>query len=154
VRTETDTLSELGDLLILLRRKSRMSQRELGRASGVSYTQISDLEHGEGGQPSPLTLRALARGLATDALDPDDIDQRKADAYYAQLMQAAGYLRGLGASTQDGVDEAAVVRVLASRSGDVGIAEQLVKLARRYPELSPETQVVVRHLIGTWVRTE
>ena len=149
---EVDDLRELADLLTLLRRRARMSQRELSRASGISYTQIGDMERGQGGQPAPQTLRSLARGLATDALDLTDVDQTKADADYAQLMQAAGYLRGLGASTRDGADEAAVMRFLTSRSGDPQIAEQLVKLARRYPELSPETQIVVRHLLGTWVQ--
>ena len=152
VEDEVDDLRDLADLLILLRRRARMSQRALSRASGISYTQIGDMERGQGGQPAPQTLRSLARGLATDALDLTDVDQTKADADYAQLMQAAGYLRGLGASTRDGADEAAVMRFLTSRSGDPQIAEQLVKLARRYPELSPETQIVVRHLLGTWVQ--
>jgi transcriptional regulator with XRE-family HTH domain len=144
--------SELGDLLKLLRAKSRMSQRELGRTSGISYTQIGDLESGRGGQPSPITLRAISRGLTTDALDPHDVDQAKSDAYYTQLMQAAGYLRGLGAPTPRDAEEEDVLKFLEDRSGDAAIGERLVQLARGYPDLSIETQMVVRHLLAQWVR--
>jgi hypothetical protein len=30
----------------------------------------------------------------------------------------------------------------------------LLQVARRYPDLSPDEQTVVRHLVGTWVKDE
>jgi transcriptional regulator with XRE-family HTH domain len=144
--------NDLGSLLALLRKRARMSQRELSRASGVSYTQISDLERATGGKPSPTTLRSIARGLATDAVDVSDVDQAKADAFYTQLMQAAGYLRGLGAPESNKTDEEDVIAYLTYHSGDAGVAEQLVRLARRYPELTSEEQMVAGHLIAQWAR--
>jgi hypothetical protein len=32
------------------------------------------------------------------------------------------------------------------------VAARLLPFARRYPDLSPEEQTVVRHLVGTWVK--
>src|SRR5829696_3895101 len=90
-----ETREALGNLLSILRRRARMSQRELSRASEISYTQIGDLENARGGNPSPLTLRALSKGLATDDFLPEGHDSVRADAFYRQLMDAAGYLRGL-----------------------------------------------------------
>src|SRR4030095_7828628 len=89
------TFDALGEVLAILRKRARLSQRELSRLSEISYTQIGDLERGRGGKPSPLTLRALARGLATDAFLDAGYDPVRADAFYRQLMDAAGYLRGL-----------------------------------------------------------
>ena len=55
----SSTTEALGSVLAALRRRARMSQRALSRASGISYTQIGDLENARGYNPSPLTLRAL-----------------------------------------------------------------------------------------------
>jgi hypothetical protein len=49
-------------------------------------------------------------------------------------------------------EEKGVLKFLQDRSGDVGIAEQLIQLAGRYPDLSTETQMVVRYLLTQWVR--
>src|SRR5690348_13012741 len=121
------TPADLASLLRMLRTRARTSQRELARASGISYTQVSDLEGGKGGHPSPLTLRAIARGLATDALDANDMDSARADAYYRQLMAAAGYLRPFGASTPEETSEDDVLKFLETRSGDPGVADLLVR---------------------------
>src|SRR5438046_2953583 len=107
-----------------------MSQRELARTSDISYTQVGDLEGGTGGHPSPLTLRAIARGLATDALDPNDIDFTKADAYYRQFMQAAGYLRGLAEGPDHHkTSEEDVLDYLRARSGDWALPNLLIEVA-------------------------
>jgi transcriptional regulator with XRE-family HTH domain len=151
-----DVPRDLGATLAAIRQRARMSQRELSRVSDVSYTQIGDLERGTGGNPSPLTLRALAKGLATDAFLTEGYEPIRADAFYRQLMDAAGYLRGLPVESppQDGpqeVTEDAVVQFLSSRAGDATLAANLAQLAHRYPDLSPDEQTVVRHLVGTWV---
>ena len=71
-------------------------------------------------------------------------------------MDAAGYLAGLpiGMSHQGGpVDadaESTALQFLSSKAGDTDLAARLVGLARRYPDMSPEEQTVVRHLVGTW----
>ena len=81
----------------------------------------------------------------------------RADAFYRQLMDAAGYLRGVPVGTSetetlDGdIREDAVVRFLATQTGDDDLARRLLQLIRRYPELSPDEQTVVRYLVGTWV---
>ena len=143
----------LGHMLAALRRRARMSQRELAQHSGVSYTQIGDLERGRGGFPSPITLRALARGLATDQFREHGYDPTIADACYRQVMEAAGYLRGLPVDAPPRrTDEDAVVDWLTARTDDSAIAGLLVALAAHYPDLDPEDQLVVRRLLTTWTR--
>jgi hypothetical protein len=41
-----------------------------------------------------------------------------------------------------------------SVGADDDLAARLLQLARRYPELSPDDQTVVRHLVGTWVKDD
>lgn len=144
-------LVELGALLKNLRLRTGLSGRKLGEYAGVSGTQIGDLETAEGGYPSSTTLRKLAHGLSiTDRVDLQ-FDEKKADALFVQLMQSAGYLRGVHDIVPD-ADEDDVVKFLVSRSGDQKIADRLIKLAGLYPSLSDETQTVVRSLLGVWTK--
>lgn len=58
-------------------------------------------------------LRALAKGLATDDFLAEGYDPVRADAFYRQLMEAAGYLSGLPigrAPPESSTDEDAVDR--------------------------------------------
>jgi transcriptional regulator with XRE-family HTH domain len=147
------TPDALGAVMVALRRRARLSQRELSRLAEISYTQIGDLERGQGGNPSPLTLRALARGLATDQFRDEGYDPTRADAFYRQLMAAAGYLSGVPVDAPPKrIDEEDVVDWLTARTGDTALSEQLVALAARYPDLDPEDQLVVRRLLTTWIR--
>ena len=103
-----------------------------------------------------MTLRTLAKGLATDTFLPEGHEPIRADAVDHQLMGAAGYLRGLPVESlpRDRAHETtedAVVQFLFTQAGDVMVAANLARLARRYPDLSPDEQTVVRHLVGTWV---
>jgi transcriptional regulator with XRE-family HTH domain len=144
------SLENLGATLNILRRRARMTQRELSAESKISYTQIGDLEKGRGGHPSPLTLRALARGLSTDSID-ETVDQVRADAAYRQLMAAAGYLTGIyGPEAADPTSERGVIAFLAARFGDEDLAERLVRLATRYPGFPADLQGVVRYLVAEW----
>jgi transcriptional regulator with XRE-family HTH domain len=132
-----------------------MSQRELARRSGVSSTNISLIESAGGFNASPFTLRAIAEGLSTYEYDDDvrKVDEARADVYYGQLMEAAGYLTGLPFERpKDEIDEGDVLRFLTERAGDVTISERLLRLADRYPELSEDDQLVVRRLVDTWIR--
>ena len=145
----------LGALLSTLRNRARLSQRELARVSGISYTQIGDLERTVGGWPSPLTLRALARGLASDAfIQPTGYDVVRSDAFYRQLMDATGYLTGLPVGAPPATTEDDVRQYLAGRSGDTTMSDRLLALARRYPDLEPDDQLVARRLIDGWLRDE
>jgi transcriptional regulator with XRE-family HTH domain len=145
----------LGQTLSLLRRRARLSQRQLADASKISNTQIGDIEKGAGGNPSPITLRALSRGLASDEFEPGGVNQIRADAFYRQLMDAAGYLGGLPVdSPAPDMTEDAAVQFLSSRAGDSDIADRLLRLAKRYPEMAPEDQMVMRHLVDTWIKEE
>jgi transcriptional regulator with XRE-family HTH domain len=81
-------------LLRKLRRRRRLSQRELATQAALSPTAIGNLERGKDDrtgkaiQPRPETLRHVARGLATDPED-GQFDEAAADEMYAQLMAAA-----------------------------------------------------------------
>ena len=147
------TPAALGEMMGTLRRRARMSQRELARLCDVSYTQIGDLERGQGGFPSPLTLRSIAKGLATDAFLEQGYDPIRADACYRQLMDAAGYLGGLPVDAPPKrTDEDDVVGYLTRKTSDLAVAELLVRVAEKWPELSAEDQVVAKHLLTGWVR--
>jgi transcriptional regulator with XRE-family HTH domain len=145
----------LGQVMALLRSRSRLSQRELSRLSEVSYTQISDLERGQGGSPSPLTLRAIARGLASDDFEPTGVNPVRADAFYRQLMEAAGYLGGVPVDqAPKKTDADDVILYLTARTGDTAVSERLLRLAEYYPDLAVEDQMVVRRLLDVWTKAE
>jgi transcriptional regulator with XRE-family HTH domain len=132
-----------------------MSLRELSKYADISYTQISAIENGSGGNPSPITLRAISRGLAVDEFNDGKVDQIRADAFYRQLMDAAGYLGGLPIDAPaPETDDDDVVRYLAARVNDSDLAERLMRLVNRYPEMERDDQVVVRRLVESWVRDE
>ena len=161
----TKSQEALAAVLTTLRRRARLSQRDLARRAGVSATAIGDLERAVGYNASPLMLRAISRGLASFERDADgaevtEVDQLRADAFYRQLMDAAGYLGGLPigisqpeAQTEEDAEHAAL-KFLSSKAGDADLAARLVGLARRYAELSPEDQIAVRHLVGMWVKDD
>jgi hypothetical protein len=43
---------------------------------------------------------------------------------------------------------------LSIRRRRPAVATSLAQLARRYPDLSPEEQTAVRHLVGMWVKDD
>lgn len=79
-----------GAELIRLRGDVHLSQRALARLAGVSNTAISGLESGVAPAPHPSMLSRLARGLATSGSHA--VDERRAEAAYLALMEAAGYV--------------------------------------------------------------
>lgn len=93
--------AHLAATLKALRKRQRISQPELARLSGVSRTTIANVEGerdpmtGQPPNPQPITLRALARGLATDGDDREHPDL--AETFYLSLMDAAGHLPARGA---------------------------------------------------------
>jgi transcriptional regulator with XRE-family HTH domain len=141
----------LGEVLLGLRRRARLSQRELGRAADISYTQISDLERGQGGNPSPLTLRALAKGLATDDFLDQGYDPSRADAFYRSLMEAAGYLGGVPLGQARRAPTAEDAReYLAKVTDDAALADELLALAERWADLDPADQGLAKRFLGMW----
>lgn len=87
--------SDLASLLKRLRQRQRVGQKELGDLAGLSRTLITNLERGadlDGRPPNPRpdTLRRLARGLSTDGEGTPHPEAE--EAFYAELMAAAGYL--------------------------------------------------------------
>ncbi len=82
---------ELGKRLRRLREARGLSRQLLHERADVSTTYISQIELGEDPrtkappQPSPETLRKLARGL-------EPADEEGAERCYEELMAAAGYL--------------------------------------------------------------
>ena len=149
---EKANLDAIASMLGALRRRTRMSQRELGRRSDLSYAVINDLERAAGYSPSPSTLRALARGLATYEVDDDGrgtVDQNRARAYFRQLMSAAGYLDGFAA---DEPTEESVRTYLTSRSGDAAFTERLLLLAEQYPEMPATDRMLLDRIVDTVLR--
>ncbi len=96
VDMQVQQAARLSGALRSLRKRQRISQSALASLSGVSRTTITNIEAGldpmTNQAPSPRadTLRALARGLATDGHGGrhDDLET----TFYADLMDAAGYL--------------------------------------------------------------
>jgi transcriptional regulator with XRE-family HTH domain len=94
-RPSQDDADRLAETLARLRAQQRLSQTDLKRLSGISRETISILERAHDPKkkgpprPHPDTLRALARGLATDGKGElhDDLCER----FYGELMRAAGY---------------------------------------------------------------
>ena len=86
----------LGARLAGLRRRHRISQQVLARESGLSRGIISIIERGldpstkQPPNPRTDTLRRLASALAVDG--DGRRDDTLAEAYYRELMDAAGYL--------------------------------------------------------------
>jgi transcriptional regulator with XRE-family HTH domain len=60
---------ELGDAIRKAREDKGLSQRQLGKASGVDYSNISRIENGERSAPDVATLQRLARTLDVDVED-------------------------------------------------------------------------------------
>lgn len=145
----------LGQILEVLRKRARMSQRELSRNSGISYTQIGDLERGDALAPSPITLRALSRGLATDNFSEGGFDAVRADAFYRQLMDAAGYLGGLPVGAPPRApDEDDLVNYLSTKTKDSDVSARLLRLAQQYPDMAPEDQLVIKRLVDIMTASE
>jgi transcriptional regulator with XRE-family HTH domain len=140
----SDEPTRLGRTLERLRTRERLSRRELGSLSGVSGPQIGEIEMGrKGKQPSPNTLRSLARGLAMIPPENETVDEVKLRAYYQALMADAGYLSGLptredepssddyaNGTTAPSVDQ--VLAYLERETDDREFAEQLLRLVRAY----------------------
>lgn len=59
---EVETRTDLGRMLAQARRKRRLSQSELSRASGIQQAEISKIEHGRG-NPTLATLERLTQPL-------------------------------------------------------------------------------------------
>lgn len=68
---------KFGEYLKDLRRKSHLSQKELGKLAGYSNAEISRVESGDRQKPSPVLLKAVAPRLGVS---------------YEELLKKAGYL--------------------------------------------------------------
>jgi transcriptional regulator with XRE-family HTH domain len=63
------TNPELGKAIKEAREAKGISQRQLGKDSGVNYSTISRMERGEFAAPDPVSLQKLARTLSVDVED-------------------------------------------------------------------------------------
>ena len=70
-------MNSVGNLIRELREKKGFSQRQLSYLSNVNNTEVSRIEKGERKNPSPGTLKKLAKPLGVD---------------YLILYKAAGYI--------------------------------------------------------------
>lgn len=69
--------SEFGQYLKEVRKRRKLTIRQLDTYSGVSHSYISQMERGERGVPSPEILRKLSKPLGVE---------------YEELMERAGYI--------------------------------------------------------------
>ncbi len=60
---------ELGDAVRKAREAKGLSQRQLGKVSGLTYSAISRIESGQRAAPDAASLQKLARALDIDAED-------------------------------------------------------------------------------------
>ena len=63
------------------------------------------------------------------------------------VIRQESYVAGTREQSEVGISD-------QSRSSHDDQAALLVQLARRFPDLLPEDQAVVRHLLGTWVKDD
>ncbi len=123
--------ARLSATLRSLRKRQRISQSTLASLSRVSRTTITNIEAGTDPMtdqpPSPRadTLRALARGLATDGhgVRHDELET----VFYAELMDAAGYLPtawNMADALRSHIPEAAIPGFVAECAGDPIEAQQ------------------------------
>jgi transcriptional regulator with XRE-family HTH domain len=135
--------SPVAETLKNLRRRARLSQKELAGLSGVSDAAIGLIERGKS-HPQPDTLRLLSKGLATDV--DGNLDSDRAEDLAEELMLAAGYLHprssGRELKPEDRVNDALArhpnIRISLAQAGpdlDDDDAEMIVgfidMLARR-----------------------
>jgi transcriptional regulator with XRE-family HTH domain len=94
---ERAAAERLGALLHRLRTGVNLTQRELGRRAGISWTFIQLLEKGirpdtkKPVTPSPQSLQKIAAGLAVDPLDRERKNPGKAAGLFNQMMEARGW---------------------------------------------------------------
>lgn len=104
MRRRSDRLggTPLASCLIELMDEERVGIRQLARIMGRSATVVADLRRGTDAssgrpiQPTPETIRGLARALATDWVKYDRdgrsvVDLVKKRRFFTALMSAAGY---------------------------------------------------------------
>lgn len=60
-------MSEFGEFLRAIRKKNKISQRELAKQVGVDFTYISKIENGAMPAPSEDTIKKIASVLGEDA---------------------------------------------------------------------------------------
>jgi len=110
-----------------------LSQRQLSRLAGISWTQIGEIETGTRGKhPSPLTLRALAEGLATIPPENTEVDQDKFRVYYEQLMRDADYLAGIESGQPNGIQATDIAAWLEDEVQDPEFTELLMRLIEAF----------------------
>lgn len=101
----------LANLIRETRERKGLSQRQLSLLSGISNSEISRIEAGERKNPSPDTLRALAKPLGLS---------------YESLMMAAGYLTDTSKQSMESAD-----RILEAISSDPELREFWIQAHKR-----------------------
>ena len=81
------SFSDFGTLLRVLRRRARLTQRELGLAVGYSEAQISRLEQAKR-RPDPTVIAALFLPALRLGGEPDLAPLSQADAHLAPPVKA------------------------------------------------------------------
>lgn len=140
----------LAATLVRLRTQQRLSQADLKRLSGVSRETISIIERAHDPKkkgpprPHPDILKRLSGGLATDGKGQLHTNVR--DAFYAELMVAAGYDAAVFEHLDPGDTalirtEAEAQRWLAEQLGDPDLAVAWARVVTERRFLSPADQV-------------
>jgi hypothetical protein len=106
------------------RRRARLSQRDLAKLGGLSWSSVQVIEQAgkQGGKERPYTrpdtIRKLAIGLAKDA--DGNVDEEAFAEHYRALMRAAGHTEVVGALSDPDVLARELERLLGRH--DLGVA--------------------------------
>ena len=136
----------LGQLLHRLRAGQNLTQRELGRRAGLSWTFIQLLEKGvraDTGRPvtpSPESLRKVAAGLARDPIDPELKNLGTAAGLFRQLMEARGWGADDAPPPEPSVPTVEEIQAVLTTFAGADVAAELVNLAQVWYALSPDSR--------------
>ncbi|MGW6571654.1 helix-turn-helix domain-containing protein [Streptomyces sp. NPDC054945] len=140
-------MSTVGDRLRALRKRADLTQRELAKASGVSFRTIENLEQGHAGTPRLETLRKLAVPLRTttsylqgDHTEEGNPDGATVDRWAPVRATLLGPPPSLGADEQE--PTVAGVETLVRDITPLFSGDQFAELAAVLPPLLREAELL------------
>jgi hypothetical protein len=127
----------VGAVLAEWMNRRRLNPTQLARLAQVSRSTVYVVLDSRSGSPS--TMSHLAKGLATDPLDPASVDYDVERAAERALFEAIGVLRVVpSVSAEAGLEER-----IASLTGDPDVAVALATVTRDWHDLDEADRRVI-----------